>query len=619
MTVSIEVLYLIIGVMTGLILFCVGLILYYKFSLHYRQRRYLEFTQILLKGFAANNRLEVGRYVQKHPKTALRVLLEISQSQKLHKDQHNVLIDVIRKTGIDGYYIKRLQSGSRRKRMDAVVHLSALPGGATNQALLAALRKETDVLVRLHLCSALAFMEETEAIPLMVATLPGAPQRYRTRVNMMLASYGAAFHEYLPRIIDSKQVEIRSLIIDFAASYPAADLRRYLLQQVDGAEKDLAYRATRTLGIYYYTELNCEKFLRHPDPVLRNIAILAMDKIPTLPMIETLLPLLADERSGDQAAAVISQIVQYDPRQLPWLIAQFEQQTDQRLRHGLAKVLSNRIEYILMNLLVGNNAKMKAVLVDLLLLGKTNGVIGFLGKNRTIELENIILDIIRPLLAESESLRQEFRLYLPERILAKLNETPLQQPMQVREHVDERGKLARLYALLLLALGLVPAIYLIRRWDNFGSWSYYEHLTQFVLDFNYLIAFYSIAVNASYLLLLALSLLALNKQVKYWRFKKNALLFRPRILPGISILAPAYNEEASILDSVNSLLSLHYPNYEIILINDGSSDNTLNQLIQHFQLEKIERFVPRRLQTRPVRGIYANRNIPKLIVIEPFA
>ena len=69
--------------------------------------------------------------------------------------------------------------------MDAVVHLTALPGGTTNDILKQALRVETNRLVRLYLCDALATVEEVEAIPLMVETLPGAPQWYRTRVNMM--------------------------------------------------------------------------------------------------------------------------------------------------------------------------------------------------------------------------------------------------------------------------------------------------------------------------------------------------------------------------------------------------------------------------------------------------
>ena len=613
---SIDVLLVITGVLCGLILFCVGLILFFKFSFHYRRKRNLRLTQIMLKNSLPGDRTEVERYVQKNAKQALRVLLELSQNQKLHKDKQKGLIDLVRNTGIADYYQRRLQSGSSRKRMDAVVHLTALPGGTTNDSLIQALRVEQNRGVRLYLCDALATIEEAEAIPLMVETLQGAPQWYRTRVNSMLASFGVKFYQFLPAIIHRTDVETRSLIIDFAAQYPAADLKQYLLEQVDGQEKDLAYRATRTLGIFYYHELNCSRFLSHPDPILRNIAILALDKIPTRQTIENLLPLLADSRSGDQAATVISQITQREPRHFSWLIELFDTHPDPSVRRGLAKVMSNRIDYLLMHLLVGNGKQMQHILTDIVKMGQTNGIIGFLGKNKTIELENRVLSIIRPLMEESDELRQEFRLYLPERILAKMQETPLQQPPAERSQVVEKGKLRRLQILLLLAFGIVPALYLVRHWGNLAAWSPYAHLTQFVLDFNYFIAFYSIAVSSSYLILLVCSFTALIRQAKRWRLKKNAFLFRPRILPGISIIAPAYQEEASILESANSLLSLHYPNYEVIIVNDGSTDKTLQKLIQHFKLEKVDRFIPQRLHTKPIRGIYASRDIPKLVVID---
>lgn len=613
---SIDVLLVITGVLCGLILFSVGLILFFKFSFHYRKKQNLRLTQIMLKVFLPGNHPEIERYVQKNAKQALRVLLELSQNLNLHKDKQNVLIALVRKTGIAAYYQRRLQSGSARKRIDAVVHLAALPGGTTNEILKQALRVEKNSLVRLYLCEALATLEEVEAIPLMVETLLGAPQWYRTRINIMLASFGVNFYQFLPAIIDRADFEIRSLIIDFASQYPAADLKQYLLAQVNSQEKDLAYRATRTLGIFYYHELNCARFLSHTDPVLRNIAILAMDKIPTRQTIENLLPLLSDSQSGDQAATVISQITQREPRHIPWMIELFDTQPDQSVRRGLAKVLSNRIDYLLMHLLVGDGKKIQYILADIIKLGQTNGLIGFLCRNKTIELENAILSIIRPLMDESNDLRQEFRLYLPERILAKMQEMPLQQPQAASSPVVEKGKLIRLQILLLLAFGLVPALYLIRHWESLAHWSMYAHLTQFVLDFNYFIAFYSITVSSSYIILLVFSLVALVRQAKRWRIKKNAFLFRPRILPGISIIAPAYQEEASILESANSLLSLHYPNYEVIIVNDGSTDNTLQNLIQHFHLEKVDRFIPRRLQTKPIRGIYASRDIPKLVVID---
>lgn len=72
----------------------------------------------------------------------------------------------------------------------------------------------------------------------------------------------------------------------------------------------------------------------------------------------------------------------------------------------------------------------------------------------------------------------------------------------------------------------------------------------------------------------------------------------------VSILVPAYNEEKVIVSSIKSLLYLDYKLYEIIVINDGSSDQTKEKIIEAFHLEKIDRPVNRQLKTRKIKGIY---------------
>jgi cellulose synthase/poly-beta-1,6-N-acetylglucosamine synthase-like glycosyltransferase len=86
--------------------------------------------------------------------------------------------------------------------------------------------------------------------------------------------------------------------------------------------------------------------------------------------------------------------------------------------------------------------------------------------------------------------------------------------------------------------------------------------------------------------------------------------------PAIAVLAPAYNEEVTIVQSVNSLLSLRYPDFEVIVINDGSKDGTLQQLISGFGLEPVERFHELAVDHRPIRGLYASPRLPRLLVID---
>jgi cellulose synthase/poly-beta-1,6-N-acetylglucosamine synthase-like glycosyltransferase len=86
--------------------------------------------------------------------------------------------------------------------------------------------------------------------------------------------------------------------------------------------------------------------------------------------------------------------------------------------------------------------------------------------------------------------------------------------------------------------------------------------------------------------------------------------------PPIAVLAPAFNEEVTIVESVHSLLALHYPEFEVIVINDGSKDGTLQQLIGNFGLERVERFYDLSVQHKPIRGLYASPRLPRLLVID---
>ena len=84
----------------------------------------------------------------------------------------------------------------------------------------------------------------------------------------------------------------------------------------------------------------------------------------------------------------------------------------------------------------------------------------------------------------------------------------------------------------------------------------------------------------------------------------------------VSILVPAYNESAGIYGSIRSLLSIEYPEYEIIIINDGSTDDTLEKLISRFKLIKIRRVVRKQLETKLIKGVYQSTIYPNLLVLD---
>jgi cellulose synthase/poly-beta-1,6-N-acetylglucosamine synthase-like glycosyltransferase len=86
--------------------------------------------------------------------------------------------------------------------------------------------------------------------------------------------------------------------------------------------------------------------------------------------------------------------------------------------------------------------------------------------------------------------------------------------------------------------------------------------------------------------------------------------------PPIALLAPAYNEAATIKNSIQSLLGLDYPGFEVIVINDGSKDATLDVLRTAFQLRDEDRDYEAAIAHKPIRGIYRSATHPKLLVID---
>jgi cellulose synthase/poly-beta-1,6-N-acetylglucosamine synthase-like glycosyltransferase len=95
----------------------------------------------------------------------------------------------------------------------------------------------------------------------------------------------------------------------------------------------------------------------------------------------------------------------------------------------------------------------------------------------------------------------------------------------------------------------------------------------------------------------------------------DTLSHSPFTIP-VSIIAPAYNEAVCITAAVNSLLAQTYPEYEVIVVNDGSTDGTLDRLIMDFELKPIGTFFRRTLDATPVRQLYRSERDPRLTVID---
>lgn len=124
------------------------------------------------------------------------------------------------------------------------------------------------------------------------------------------------------------------------------------------------------------------------------------------------------------------------------------------------------------------------------------------------------------------------------------------------------------------------------------------------------------AINTYYLVLTVAGFWQTLKVFKEVRRPDQRRLLRSPLTPPISVLAPAFNEEANVVENVRSLLMLDYPLFEVILVNDGSKDRTLGRLVDAFDLRRSARCFERALPSKKIRGIYESRTYPNLVVVD---
>lgn len=127
---------------------------------------------------------------------------------------------------------------------------------------------------------------------------------------------------------------------------------------------------------------------------------------------------------------------------------------------------------------------------------------------------------------------------------------------------------------------------------------------------------YFLILNSTYLALTALAWKQIGTEVRRRPYLGLEDVFRSPVTPGISVLVPAFNEEAVIVESVRSLLSLRYPTHEVVVSNDGSTDETLDALVRAFDLAPVRLALRDVVTSAPIRATYVSRQHPNLLVID---
>ena len=134
--------------------------------------------------------------------------------------------------------------------------------------------------------------------------------------------------------------------------------------------------------------------------------------------------------------------------------------------------------------------------------------------------------------------------------------------------------------------------------------------------FNYIVLFYFIALHVVYLWTSFFAFGALRRYSLRMKSLDLSDLITTAWAPPITLIAPAFNEEATCVQSVRSLLTLEYREYDILVVNDGSVDGTLERLTEAFNLYPASRVATAELESAEVRQVFRSRRHPNLWVID---
>ena len=147
--------------------------------------------------------------------------------------------------------------------------------------------------------------------------------------------------------------------------------------------------------------------------------------------------------------------------------------------------------------------------------------------------------------------------------------------------------------------------------------TFHGSTTNLLLEWGVAVCFgYLLLTYAAYAFMLASSGLERRVRATGRSAEQYDLIRDSSLTIPVSIIAPLYNEAPIAVVSLGSFLQVDYPEFEVIVVNDGSSDETLSNLVAAFDLELVHRFYRRTYDTQQIRGIYHSRSHPNLVVID---
>ncbi len=574
-----------------------GLARDYLFEKYFDQK---EIKSKLTDRFFFDAFIDMETQVEIEPEIRKRVIEDLSNDMFTKKQIHNI------------------NALSINKRKIAVFYLEMLKTEQAWSVLKKRLPNEKNESVRLYLINALLDVMDKEIFEQSIEMLVGSSETYQRWIQTLFRNHYIKIKSLIPRYFNDKRAEIRKLIIALSSNSRDEQLKAYLLRAFHEfvLSPDIRMLAIKAIAKMYPDEIANDNYCKSESEEIQKVAISAAANIITEEMVDHLIDSMDGTQLDEDRVNSLSKIVYDSSQLLLHVIDRYQTIKKNAQKQSITRVLAHRLDYMMLKLENNEYAYIMQIVEDILRLHIIEDFIDFMNLNQDSVIEKKLLPVIKKYAANDKYIHEQFSIYLKTDLLKKIGIEKSLQPVYPREKAArEQRKIRWISIWIVFAVLIFPFLFFVTNlsaiWN--GTVNVFEYL---IVSINNYLVVYFMTANLIYLILLSISLKGSKQRLDMWQIKTETMLFEHDLLPSISIIAPAYNEEKSIIESITSLLNLKYPKYEVIVVNDGSKDDTINVLINHFELERKHPFFKTKIKTKPLRGVYVNRSIPNLIVVD---
>lgn len=546
------------------------------------------------------------------------VFIDIETQVQIDLDARIKIVEDLLKIPFTKRKFKEINHFSSVRRRVAIFYLAQLHTEEAIKVLKKRFLIEKNESVRYYLAYHLVSNLDQHVVDHMIESLIGSSEHYQRWMRNLCANHYMLFKPFLTDIYLSHATEIAYLVLEIASKHLEKNLKDYTLRIFNESllDQNLRRQALKVLTKQYPHIVTDDKFLHHEELWVKKMSILASSQTHNEEMIVKLLSLCTDQGLEEEITQALSNIVFESKTLLLFLIELYAKQKNKITKKVIVRVLADDIDYLILKLKGGGYDYILQILDMIMELHIIEDFIDFINHNKDRTLEKIYLPLIKRFAASDQYLREQFQIYMKSDILSQIGLLKKPQPVISREKSPlEKHKIIWISLWISIGVLFLPILAFVMNIKAIfsGEVSLWIAL---VVNINRYLVVYFLSINSVYLLLLILSIRGASDRINLWEIKKDTMLFEHSLLPSISIIAPAYNEEKSIVESITSLLNLKYPTYEVIVVNDGSKDKTIDVLIEHFKLERKHPFFKQPINTKALRGVYVNKQIPNLIVID---